>query len=241
MRTIEYIDSYFNEELPAGERADFEKKINDDAAFAEEVLFYCGAMQLAKELSIDEKKQHFRELYAQAKQPAKVRTLRKWWPYAAAAAVIAAVVLFGMQYFNSSSSLQQKAERYIAANLTEESVRMGVADDMQKGKELFNANKLEESLVIFNRIVAAGEGGDDAKRMAGIVSLRLEKYDQAIDHFTNLEKSPSYTNPGKFYHALTLIRRNMVGDSEKAKLLLQQVVNENLEGKETAAKWLKDL
>ncbi len=56
-------------------------------------------------------------------------------------------------------------------------------------------NKLEESLVIFNRIVAAGQGGDDAKRMAGIVSLRLEKYDQAIDHFTNLEKSPSTPTP----------------------------------------------
>lgn len=241
MRTIEYIDSYFNEELPAGERAGFEKKINDDPSFAEEVLFYCGAMQLAKELSMEEKKERFRKLYAQSKQqPAKVRSLRKWWPYAAAAAVIVAVVLFGMQYFNSSS-LQQKADKYIAANLTDVSVQMGAADDMEQAKKLFNENKLEESLVIFNRILAAGEGGDEAKKLAGIVSLRLGKYDQAIDHFTNLEKSPSYTNPGKFYHALTLIKRNMVGDTEKAKLLLQQVVSENLDGKETAAKWLKDL
>jgi hypothetical protein len=240
MTNIEYIDSYFNKELSAGERAGFDKKIADDPGFAEEVLFYCGALQLAKELSMEEKKDRFRELYAQKQQPAKVRTLHRWWTYAAAAAVIVTMVVFGMRYFNSES-LEQKADQFISQHLTTVGIEMGSADEMQKAKELFNQNKLEESLVLLNRILAAGQGGDEARKLAGIVTLRLEKYDQAIDHFTNLEKSPSYTNPGKFYHALTLIKRNMAGDKDKAKLLLQQVVNENLEEKETAAKWLKDL
>jgi len=79
------------------------------------------------------------------------------------------------------------------------------------------------------------------RKMAGIVSLRLGDYDKAIDHFTRLEKLTFYSNPGKFYHAIALIKRNSSGDIEIAKQLLKQVVERDLEGKETAQKWLKSL
>lgn len=242
MTNTDYIDSYFREELPLSERAGFEQKIVDDADFAEEVLLYCGALQLAREISHHEKKQHFRQLYnenREEKSPAKIRTLRKWWPYVAAAAVAVGIILW-MGYFNTPS-LQQKADIYIQQHLAHISVKMGGANDLQQAKQLYNEDKLDQSLTILNRILAAGDSSDEVKKLAGIVCLRLKNYDQAINHFSDLEKSTSYTNPGKFYHALTLIKRNQAGDTENAKLLLQQVVNENLEGKETAARWLKDL
>jgi hypothetical protein len=243
MANTAYIDSYFNKELPASEQAGFEQKIISDPDFAEEVLLYCGALKLAKELSIAEKKQRFRELYntnKEQQQPAKIRTLRKWWPYVAAAAVVTGILFWSLGYF-TDASIQQKATAYMKEHFTTISVQMSSGGDMQQAKELFNLNKLPDALTILNRILAAGTGSDEAKELAGIVNLRLENYDQAIVHFSDLEKSTSYTNPGKFYHALTLIKRNQAGDNDKAKLLLQQVVNENLDEKETAARWLKDL
>ncbi|HKO81806.1 MAG TPA: hypothetical protein VJU78_15480, partial [Chitinophagaceae bacterium] len=74
---------------------------------------------------------------------------------------------------------------------------------------------------------------------AGIVSLRLEQYDKAVNYFSKIENIKLHANPGKFYHALVLIKRSQPGDMETAKQLLKQVVENDLEGKEEAEKWLK--
>jgi tetratricopeptide (TPR) repeat protein len=78
-----------------------------------------------------------------------------------------------------------------------------------------------------------------AKKYAGIVYLRLSNYDKALAYFQDLEKYTSlYANPAIFYHALTLMKRNQPGDKQTAKQLLQQVVQNNLEGKGNAKQWL---
>ena len=55
------------------------------------------------------------------------------------------------------------------------------------------------------------------------------------------EQKGYFDNPGEFYQALTLMKRNLPGDKQKAKILLQEVVNKNLTDNETAQDWLKDL
>jgi hypothetical protein len=78
-----------------------------------------------------------------------------------------------------------------------------------------------------------------AKKYAGIVYLRLSNYDKALAYFQDLEKYTSlYANPAIFYHTLTLMKRNQPGDKQTAKQLLQQVVQNNLEGKGNAKQWL---
>jgi tetratricopeptide (TPR) repeat protein len=80
----------------------------------------------------------------------------------------------------------------------------------------------------------------EVKKYAGIVSLRLGQYDKAINYFSQLANyTQLYANPGKFYHALTLMKRNRPGDKQTAKILLEQVVQNDLEEKETAQQWLK--
>ena len=70
----------------------------------------------------------------------------------------------------------------------------------------------------------------------------MDNYDKALGYFDWLAKEQGYfTNPGEFYQALTLLKRNQPGDIQKAKVLLQDVVNKNLTGNETAKEWLKDL
>ncbi len=111
------------------------KKINDDAAFAEEVLLYCGAMQLAKELSIAERKILSRTLCT------KQTSLQKKCAVFANGSFLQPPQLSLLLLYYSECSIlihrhhfKQKAEKYIAANLTEESVQMGVSDDMEQGK-----------------------------------------------------------------------------------------------------------
>ena len=80
----------------------------------------------------------------------------------------------------------------------------------------------------------------EAKKYAGIVSLRLNNYDKALEYFTMLATDTGlYSNPGKFYKAITLLKRNKDGDKEAAKLLLEEVRDENLEGKNEAEEWLE--
>jgi len=60
----------------------------------------------------------------------------------------------------------------------------------------------------------------------------LQQYDKAIDYFFQLEYYNLYSNPGKFYQGLTLLKRNMPGDKQAAKVLLQQTLQNDLNGKE---------
>ena len=80
------------------------------------------------------------------------------------------------------------------------------------------------------------------KKYAGIVALRLGEYDKAINHFVQLESyTHLYSNPGKFYHSLTLMKRDLPGDAERAKQLLNDVVQNHLEGNKDAEIWLKKM
>jgi tetratricopeptide (TPR) repeat protein len=243
MINLEYIDRYFKGELSAEEIIDFDQKISTDTGFAEEVFLYCSAMQLGREKLGLEKKERFRELYRLSKEKKKSTApglVRKWWPYVAAAAVIAGIIFGTLGHFKPFS-LQQNADRFISQRLETVSVQMGNSgDSLQQAIGMYNENKLAESLPLFERIIQKEEKTDEAKKMAGIVSLRLGEYDKAIVYFSALEALPLFSNPGKFYHALTLIKRNRAGDREAAISLLKQVVDENLEEKETAADWLED-
>jgi cytidylate kinase len=49
-----------------------------------------------------------------------------------------------------------------------------------------------------------------------------------------------YVNHGKFYHALTLMKRNGAGDKEQAKKLLEEVRKQQLAGHKEAEVFLKD-
>lgn len=240
MADLIYIENYFKGEFTQKDNGEFEQKIKDDPAFAEEVAFYCSAMQVIKDQSAEEKKKRFRKLYEETKQlrPVKSLGIRKIWPYIAAAAVITGVI-FGLYMYYKPTSLQQVADQYISQHFdTAMGVKMaGSTDSLDAAMQLYNDNKLSDALVQFEKIDQSGSNAEVAKKMAGIVSLRLGEYDKAIDYFVQLEKLELYSNPGKLYHALALIKRNRPGDKETAKQILTQVIEGDLEGKETAKKW----
>jgi tetratricopeptide (TPR) repeat protein len=132
------------------------------------------------------------------------------------------------------------ADKYIKDSFQTLRVKMGTSQDsLQNAVQLYNEGQLTSSAEIFEDIAQRDSSNTKAITNAGIAYLRLGNYDKALVYFQQLEKYTSlYINPGKFLHALTLLKRNQPGDKQQARQLLQQVVDNDLEEKETAKQWL---
>jgi TolA-binding protein len=239
MENADYIESYFNNGLSVAEKEQFEQKIITDAAFAEEVVFYCSAWQTAKNELAEEKKKRFAQIYQQNISIRKPGGTIKLWKYAAAAAIVTGII-FGSYFFLRPVSPQRLANQYIQQHLQSLSITMSSkADSIQDGLNLYNEGKLQPALQQFEAIIHAYPSNFNAKEYAGIVSLQLKQYDKALSYFSQLENYPNrYSNPAKLLKAITLMKRNGSGDAKQAKALLQQIMQNDLEGKETAKEWL---
>ena len=115
---------------------------------------------------------------------------------------------------------------------------MGEKDSLQEGLRLYNDGQYNEALRQFESIARRNTESSSAKKYVGITYLRLNNYDSALQYFQKFQNDTLYANPSLFYQALTLLKRNLPGDKAKARELLQQVRDNDLEGKEFAQKWL---
>jgi tetratricopeptide (TPR) repeat protein len=250
MDNLDYIESYFASEPDIARTREFEKRIESDPDFAEEVAFYLSVLKVSRESSQSEKKQHLKEIYqknqaAGARRPGNnsgTTTVRKLIYYMVAAAIVAGIV-FGTDILISSASPQKLADRYEKEYLEKLGVTMsGRSDSLQDGLRLYNEGKPAEALIQFEKIIRSDSSNFTAKTYAGISALRLKEYDKALAWFEELETySGLYANPALLYQALTMMERNQSGDEARVKQLLQRIVQNDLEGKETAQKWLKKL
>jgi tetratricopeptide (TPR) repeat protein len=246
MSNMQYIDDYFNSQPCAAEKQQFEQRINNDISFAEEVAFYIAAQGTIKETLAQEKKIRFKEIYRQQHTIAPVVTMqpvRKLWKYMAAAGVLVAVMLLTWVLTGQKTSPQQLADIYIAQNFKTLPVKMtNQQDSLQTGIGLYQNNQMPQALEQFETILKKDPENIIAKRLAGIVSLRLLNYDKALIYFTSLEKNADLVSkPDKFYHALTLLKRNNPGDKAEAALLLKEVVAKDLDERDKAVEWLEKL
>lgn len=238
---LEYIDDYFRGKMGTAEIGQFEQRILEDPGFAGEVAFYLNALQAALDQSNMGRKEQFWELYRKGKPAVPSHPIKKLWPYIAAA-VLAGVLLGGWWLFLRPIPEKQLADQFIRQHFQALGISMGSREDsLQTGLRLYNEGKWTDALRQFENIARSDDSAFEAKKYAGIVSLQLKDYDKALAWFDQLSHYTLYVNPGLFYQAITLMERNRPDDPEHAKQLLQRVVQEGLEGKETAAQWLSKL
>ncbi len=239
MDNLDYLDDFFTREPDSERTREFEERITSDPAFAEDVAFYLSAKNTSEEASWIVKKDHFREIYQKSRHigPTPVRKLVY---YIAAAAVVAGII-FGTYTISNSRSPRELADQYIKENLQTLGVTMsGRSDSLQDGLRLYNDGKAGEALVIFEKILISDTSSFNAKKYAGLAALRMKEYGKAMSYFEQLEiYNGLYSNPALILQAVTLMERNQPGDAAKAKILLQKVVANDLEGKEIAQEWLK--
>ena len=249
MDSLEYIDAYFGGEFSPEETNQFEKRIQDDPVFAEEVADYLSARVAAKEINDEERKRRFRELYrgetgremrSDGDGLGAVRKMnsRRWVPVAAAAAILAVVALAWLLLFRPANP-SRLAERYIRENLSQLPAKMGSADGLASGVALYNSGKFADAFQRFDDLLRVDSSNPTALLDIGLVSLRMENYDKALVYFLKLQNhTDSRVNPALFYEALTLMRRGHPGDSDQARQLLKRIVEENLDKKEDARELL---
>lgn len=239
MKHLEYIDDYFKGAQPASLSKQFEQRLLDDPSFAEEVSFYLLTQQLLQQEAKEEKISRFRKIYAErpAAPVVAMKPNRRAWYYVVAAAAIVGIVLTVTLF--SAPSKQQLADRYIKQELNDLGVSMSAASDsLERVRSLYNQGNYAAALGMSEALINRNAGNLKALEYAGVTNLRLQQYDKALAWFRLLASKGGYSNKGTFYQALTLIKRNKPGDLPQARSLLEQVVKEDLEGREIAREWL---
>jgi tetratricopeptide (TPR) repeat protein len=240
MDSLEYIDAYLKGESSPEQARQFEKQLEDDPAFAEEVAFYLSAYMIAKDQRSEERRDEFRAMYRRSVPGAKVRQsmVRRIWPALAAAVLLAAIAL-GWFFFMRPPASTRLADQYISQNLGQLSVKMGGPDSLQTALALYNRGKFPEALALFEKRLHADPSNSQASLDAGIVSLRMEYYDKALDHFKQAEaRTDPRFSPALFYQALVLMKRSLPGDAAHAKQILQEILQKDLDKKEDAQELL---
>jgi tetratricopeptide (TPR) repeat protein len=233
MDSLEYIDNFYRGERTEEGRRQFEKRIMEDPAFAEEVAFYLSAASAAREMEWETKKDRFREIYELNKPRASDQKVRKLWPLISAAAILAGA-LIGIFMFMVPPSPRQLSHRYVAKEFSQLEVTMGKADVLQDGINLYNSKKYVEALRYFEKIIRQNDSSFKAIKYAGICCLRIRQYDKALDYFEKLSKAKLFARPEVLYQAITFLERNKPGDKDKAKALLETIVREDWDGKDFA-------
>jgi tetratricopeptide (TPR) repeat protein len=235
---IEQIDDYFEQRLSPEEKTKFEAELKTDPQLADAVAFYLVSRETARQQAREKKLAERHHEWQELAQP-RPRTIRVW--YAVAAAVAALVIGLGWYLINPKQrDLRELASGYAMEHFTTLSVQMGSeGDSVQLAIQSFNKGQYATALRWCESVLQQDPQNASAKKVAGIVSLRLLDYDKAIDYFHRLgAQKELYANPGKFYEAIALIRRNQPEDATRARALLQEVVDRDLEGKDEAVKWL---
>lgn len=217
----EYIEQFLKGELSPEQIRDIDNRIVSDPEFANEMAFHISAMRALSAEANQQTKDRFRTIYSR-----RAKVVRPAWTYAAAAAVLVCVFV-GTFYFISRPSATELAENYINTNLSSLGVSMSNStDSLQTAIALYNDEKFKAAEIYFESIVQRAPDNYKAIEYCGIVSLRLENYDQALQYFETLSKATHlFANPGRFYYALTLLKRNRAGDVKSAKAILQQIVS----------------
>lgn len=241
---MEYIDDYFNRSNTAEQKQQFEQRIIHDISFAEEVAFYISTHNIVKEQLQTERKERFRKAFeAQKAALPRKQPVKQMWKYAVAACAVVAAMVFSWLLMGTGRTPEQLANEYIQQNWKNLDIAMsGAPDSLQQGLTLFNAGKQEAALLLFENIMKNDPANFMAKKYAGIAALRQSQYDKALSYFAALAKDTTlHSNPGLFYQAVALLKRNGPGDLDLGKKLLREVATNDLEGRKEAEQWLGKL
>jgi tetratricopeptide (TPR) repeat protein len=258
---IDLIERYHRGLLGGAELEGFLRREKEDKEFARKIRSYTeiieGIEYYGKQKDFADAVQEW-ENEAKKKsdpKPAKalspdpeagVRTIsmyRKHRFWLAAAAAVSIPLLIAYLVFFQKDRPQRLATAYIEQNLTTLSTTMGSqTDSLALAIGAFNEKEYDKAEIMFRSLGRNADLAAETTRYLGITYLNTEQYEKAIQQFNKLISfTDLYSNPGKFYLAITLMKRSKQGDVEQAKELLQEVVTNKLSGYKEASVLIQHL
>lgn len=225
---LKLIDDYFQNQLSDSERVAFESRIKVDSEFAQLVAFYSSSKAILREDNLKNK-------HADWNSQKEVKTAQ-FNPKIVFSLAASLLVFFGIWFFSIQNEPQEYsafAENYLKNELATLPIKMDAAENnMELGKKLYNEKKYNEAKIIFEKIPQL-----EALEYRGLVALQLKDYKTAQQYFKRLAaNSDLIENKGKFYLGITMAK---TGDNKAAEALFDEVIQQNLGGKQIVESWKK--
>jgi tetratricopeptide (TPR) repeat protein len=231
MKELERIDDYFAGRLSPADRDHFEATLPHNPTLARSVAFYLLARQTAR---LEAHQESLRMV-----KPLPVRRLPVRMLITIAASLLLVLGLgWYLTVWQTPPSAREVSNQYLSEHYRQLPVSLdGQIDSLKTGSQFYNAGEFRKAETVFESILQREPTHPEALKRAGLVSLRLNKYDQAIERFQRLgQQTDLYANPGIFLEALARLKRGQPMDKNRAKNLLRTVIQGNLEGKDDAEK-----
>ncbi len=259
IKVIERIESYLQGEMTAEEVKTFEHELSFNAELREHLILYKEVeFSMRQNYSTQERnlnetlsnlsKKYIKEVHLDTQngdnRPADdPRDKPNYFRLFSALAAIFIMILAAYFLLFRAADPQGLAEKYYTENLVELSQTMGSTEDLiQLGIAAYNQKDYQRAQVYFQEALIKDHENSDALKYLGLAYFAQNELDSALAAFEELADMPGlFSNPGLFYQAFTLMMRNESGDLERAKLLLERVVNQNEEGSQQAQIWLEKL
>lgn len=233
------IEQYFSGELTEAEKRQFEAALKNDSGIADDTAFYLQT-KLAAELAANEHLKVKHEYWTALPSEINSRFKRNTWIKFAAAVLLVTFIVF---YFKSpfQSELSSRATDYITNNLKKLPLHLGEEEySLQNAIEAYNQQDYNKAITLTHTFLNQSPHDAEALKVLGLAHLQLQQYKDALRYFQQLgEQQHLYSNPGKYYEALTYLSRNRDDDTALGKKLLNEVITNDLEGKQDARKLLE--
>jgi tetratricopeptide (TPR) repeat protein len=246
---FEQFEDYLTNKMSEKERLLFEEQLARDEDMRTDFGVYAKIeeeMKLdpeskAEEQALKESLARLNTAYFNAQHreeaPTVPITRNNTWNYImgiAAASVVFLAAYF--VFFHSVQDVNQMAGEYFTSRYEQLGQTMGSTEDlMQQGISAYNKQD-------FEAVLDENPQHYQAKLNIGLSYLSMQEWENALSQFGELaERQDLFQNEGRFLQAVTYLKRNEEGDNEKAKPLLEEVVERNLFGVERAKEWLKKL
>ncbi|MEM6685095.1 MAG: tetratricopeptide repeat protein [Bacteroidota bacterium] len=245
----EQIASYINNQMNEAEKTAFEALLNTNEELAsfveictsldsvynentwniqsnasvEEVKALANEFRAADVLSLSKK---IRAIQSQANTTTPQKTKRTYFYIISSAVAVAAVMTLFYFSFMQSITAVEAFETYHNWNALPSFVKKGTVEDTRaKAQELFEAEKYQEALTLFNKNAQQTVYDPTLQLYIGVCHLELENYTAALETFDALLNSNTLDNHKAYwYKALTYLKQN---DAENAKKILQTLVEDS--------------
>lgn len=241
----ERIEDFFEKRLSDSEARAFEKELEGNPELAKSVAFYLLARQAASDEYAERLALRHKEWTARpAPEQEKGKVLRiPQWYYTAAASLL--IILGIVSYFlirnPDNQSMHSYAAEYRQHDLSKISITMSAdLDSLKLAVGSYNSGDYAGAGRILDRLLNNDPDNPELLKVAGLNELGRGEFGSAITYFQKLGTHEElFANPGKFYEAVAWISSDLPDGEIKARKLLEEVVEKNLDKKEIAEKWLK--